>query len=122
MTALSTRDRCGPTDTDERDIALGGAPLRRLDPGKDPDIKSNWVEMWPFDAVIVNGSQIRTIAVAFLSPSGPLKAQPPSARKSWLPRRADVRRRVAAVIAGWRSGAEASAAAGEPEPVDQQHA
>jgi len=109
-------------DTDKRDIALGGAPLRRLDPGKDPDIKSNWVEMWPFDAVIVNGSQIRTIAVAFLSPSGPLKAQPPPARKSWLPWRADVRRRVTAVIAGWRSEAEAPAAADEPEPVDQQHA
>ena len=107
-------------DSDDRDIALGGAPLRRLEPGKNPDVKNNWVEMWPFDAVIVNASQIRTIAVAFLSPSGPLKAQPPPARRSWLPRRADVRGRVAALIAARRSEAEPPPAADEPEPAAQQ--
>jgi hypothetical protein len=77
---------------DQRDIALGGAPILRLKPGDDPT--TGWEEMKPFDAVILDGSHIRSIAVQFLDADGrSLQAQSPKQRESWLPR-FNVRERI----------------------------
>lgn len=67
---------------DDREIALGGAPLRRLPPGTDPI--TGWEELDKFDAVVISSADIRHFAVTYLDVHGEtLRAEPPM---SWWQR------------------------------------
>ena len=74
-------------EADERDIALGGAPIKTLAPQADP--VTGWEELTPsFDAVVIDGSRIRHMAVQYLRADGvTLHAVKPPTPQSWLPSR-----------------------------------
>jgi uncharacterized protein DUF6338 len=73
-------------EADRRDLALGGAPITSLAP--DADQATGWVTLAPFDAVIIDGTRIRHLAVQYLGEQGQsLQAVKPPTPRSWLPRR-----------------------------------